>query len=100
MELKAISKILMLTFLFSCSSANQEGQNLLDKAYEKQKEVIKLIKSLEEKLDTSSHPKNDSLLGVIEELEEGIFAISGHTHDLPGQEGHDHDHSKIVLSTE
>ena len=86
--------------LCSCKSRSQGDQQLLESAYLKQNEAIKIIEDLEHILEQSVHENKDSLIQVIDELEEGLFPIPGYKLDLPGHEGHDHGHAKIALSSE
>lgn len=92
--------LIVLALFISCSTSNQEEQRLLDDAYAKQAEAIELIVELKEKLKTSTNPQKDSLLEVIEELEESLIAIPGYALNLPGHEGHDHGHAKVEQSAE
>ncbi|WP_286743352.1 hypothetical protein [Roseivirga sp. UBA1976] len=81
----------------SCSRTSQD-QDLLNKAYQKQQEVIVLIGSLKEKLKAVNYAEKDSLLQVVHNLEETLFEIPGYSLKLPGHEGHSHNHTPLNLS--
>ncbi|KYG81709.1 hypothetical protein EV198_1919 [Roseivirga ehrenbergii] len=103
MQSRFIIGIFIFAILNSCKSGNQEDNQLLERAYQKQKEAIEMMEHLEQMLEQSNHQKKDSLSRIVEELEEGLFEIPGYSLELSGHErheGHDHGHTKIELSEE
>lgn len=100
MKLKSLVFLISIILLSSCTSDRSDRQRLAEKAYEKQKVAIQLMTQLEARLESSVHQHKDSLLQAIEELEESLFTIPGYNLDMPGHEGHDHDHADITLSSQ
>ncbi|MCE7995410.1 MAG: hypothetical protein HEP71_25760 [Roseivirga sp.] len=90
--------LLCASLLFSCSSQSQEEKAMLKEAYELQLEVIEGVKDLK-LLTALERERKDSLEHILHEIEESLFAIPGYELELPGHEGHDHDHSRISLSS-
>lgn len=100
MQSRFIIGVFIFVILNSCKSGNQEENRLLEQAYQNQKEAIEMMEHLEQVLEQSNHQKKDSLSKIVEELEEGLFEITGYSLELSGHEGHDHIHSRIELSAE
>lgn len=93
-------RLLILTCFLSCSSNNQKNQEVLDEAHSTQKEVIQLIGELKQSFKTTQFEGRDSLLQIIEEMEEDLFAIPGYSLHLEGHEGHNHEKPDIALGDE
>ncbi len=90
--------VICTCLLISCSSQSQEEKEMLKKAYELQLEVVEAVKELKS-TSFESEEQKDSLEDALHEIEEALFAIPGYDLVLPGHEGHDHDHSRISLTT-
>lgn len=89
-----------MVLFVACGTKGNEEKRLLNNAYEKQQEAIALMHELENRLENSVFQEKDSLLQVVEGLEEGLFEIPGYHLDLPGHEGHDHSHSRLEMSAQ
>lgn len=90
---------LSMALIVSCGG-NAEQARLYKAAFEKQKQVIAQIETVEEMMTGLSAQKQDSLSEVLHEVEESLFAIPGYTLELPGHEGHNHDHNRVELTAE
>jgi len=97
---KQLPLVLLVLTILSCTSKSEHDEELMSKAYKKQKEVIQLIGIIEDQLEGYENQSKDSLMTVIEQMEETIFEIPGYQLELPGHEGHDHshDHSEVALT--
>ena len=90
----------LLTLITACGGMSAEEKAVLKEAHEIQEKVIGSIKEINEALEKAPPASVDSLKEVVHELEESLFEIPGYHLHLPGHEGHDHNHSRVELTSD
>lgn len=89
--------ILILISICACVGRSSEAEDYKS-AFEKQKEVMVSLKEVHQVLDESPTLRNDSLSASIHQIEESLFPIPGYALELPGHEGHNHEHNQLGLT--